>query len=85
MISLGSAAAHLCYVARGSAVGAMDKASVWDYAAGAAILQTQGIRCRHMSGSEVDFTQLYDGRAVQEPTLVAPDHCFEALQTAVVG
>ena len=32
-LSLGSCAAHLCYVARGSAVGALDQAHIWDYAA----------------------------------------------------
>jgi myo-inositol-1(or 4)-monophosphatase len=82
VISLGSAAAHVCYVARGSAVGAMDKAGIWDYAAGAAILRAQGIKCRYVSGGEVDFTALYDGRAVSEPTLIAHDSCFEILQTA---
>ncbi len=84
VISLGSAAAHLCYVARGSAVGAMDRAGIWDYAAGAAILRSQGIKCRYISGSEVDFVTLFDGKAVREPTLIAPDPCFERLQKAVL-
>lgn len=85
VISLGSAAAHLCYVARGSAVGAMDKAGIWDYAAGAAILKVQGISCRYVSGPKVDFTALYDGKSVEEPTLVAPDACFEVLSKAAVA
>ena len=82
VISLGSAAAHLCYVARGSAVGAMDKAGIWDYAAGAAILRSVGIKCRYVSGNEVDFVTLFDGNAVKEPTLIAPDSCFECLREA---
>ncbi|MEE2754936.1 MAG: inositol monophosphatase family protein [Candidatus Latescibacterota bacterium] len=82
VISLGSAAAHICYVARGSAVGAMDKAGIWDYAAGSAILRAQDIRSRYLSGIEVDFTALYGGHAVAEPTLMAHDSCFETLQTA---
>lgn len=85
VISMGSAAAHLCYVARGSAVGAMDKAGIWDYAAGAAILRVQGVTCRYVDGSEVDFTALLDGRTVSQPTLVASDGCFEALRKAVAG
>ncbi len=85
VISLGSAAAHLCYVARGSAVGAMDKAGIWDYAAGAAILKAQRIKCRYVSGDEVAFPDLYDGKAVSEPTLIATDACFESLQNAVTS
>ena len=85
VISMGSAAAHLCYVARGSAVGAMDKAGIWDYAAGAAILGVQGIKCRYVSGEEVDFTALYDGQAVSTPTLLAPDRCFEELSKAALA
>ncbi|HAA77760.1 TPA: inositol-phosphate phosphatase [Candidatus Latescibacteria bacterium] len=83
VLSLGSAAAHLCYVARGSAVGAMDKAGVWDYAAGAAILKVQGIQSRHVDGAEIDYASLYDGVAVDVPTLFAPDACFEVLAEAV--
>jgi myo-inositol-1(or 4)-monophosphatase len=84
VISLGSAAAHLCYVARGSSVGAMDKAGIWDYAAGAAILKALGIKCRYVSGDELDFTSLYDGKAVDQPTLIAPDNCFDILQAAAL-
>ena len=83
VLSLGSAAAHLCYVAKGSAVGAMDMAGVWDYAGGAAILRSQGIQCRHTSGDPVDFASLYDGRQVEIPTLIAPESCFEVLRRAV--
>ncbi|MBK36334.1 MAG: inositol-phosphate phosphatase [Gemmatimonadetes bacterium] len=82
VLSLGSAAAHLCYVARGSAVGAMDRAGVWDYAAGAAILSVLGIQARYVSGSAVVFSDLYDGRTVSEPTLFAADPVFETLQNA---
>ena len=85
VISLGSAAAHLCYVARGSAVGAMDKAGIWDYAAGAAILKTQGITVRYISGREVDYTELYSGESVSEPTLAAQDADFEVLSRSVGG
>lgn len=82
VLSLGSAAAHLCYVARGSAVGAMDQAGVWDYAAGAAILAALGISARYASGQAVNFSDLYDGRAVPEPTLFAPDSVYESLRKA---
>ena len=81
-LSLGSAAAHLCYVARGSAVGAFDHASVWDYAAGAAILNVLGVRLRYISGKTVDFEELFSLKDAPEPTLAAPDAHFYALQNA---
>lgn len=81
-LSLGSAVAHLCYVARGSAVGAFDHASVWDYAAGAAILKVLGIRLRYISGKTVDFEELFRLKEAPEPTLAAPDIHFGALQYA---
>ncbi len=81
-LSLGSAAAHLCYVARGSAVGAFDHASIWDYAAGAAILKVLGIRLRYLSGGSVDFEELFGAMAAPEPTLASTDLHFDALQRA---
>ncbi len=84
VLSLGSAAAHLCYVAGGSAIGAMDRAAIWDYAAGAAILSTLGIPPRYASGNAIDFSVLYDGRTVAEPTLFASDLTFRSLQAAAV-
>ena len=81
-LSLGSAAAHLCYVARGCAVGAFDHASVWDYAAGAAILQVLGVRLRYISGRAVDFEELFRLKGAPEPTLAAPDVHFASLRNA---
>ena len=83
IISMGSAAGHLCYVARGSAVGALDKAGIWDYAASAAILRVLGVPFRYVSGSEVDFMALYTQHSVSEPTLVCPDSHFETLRSAL--
>ena len=80
MFSLGSAAAHLCYVARGSAVGAFDRASIWDYAASAAILKVLGIPFRYLSGEDVDFRSLYSGSPVSEPTLACPAQYFDTIQ-----
>jgi len=85
VLSLGSAAAHLCYAAKGAAIGAVDKASIWDYAAGAAILGVVGIQLRYLSGEPVDFCALMDGEPVTQSTLACPDHRFEVLQRALVG
>lgn len=81
-LSLGSAAAHLCYVARGSAVGAFDHASIWDYAAGAAILKALGTHLRYLSGRKVDFEELFSSKAAPEPTLASTDLHFRSLQSA---
>jgi myo-inositol-1(or 4)-monophosphatase len=82
IFSLGSAAAHLCYVARGSAIGAFDQASIWDYAASAAILQVLGVPFRYLSGEAVDFSALYSGLPVAEPTLVCPIENFDTIRDA---
>lgn len=79
-IQLGSAAANLCYVAKGSAVGAIDQANIWDYAAGAAILRVLDVPFKYASGKDVDFTALYTDRAVPEPTLICPSEHFDVLQ-----
>jgi myo-inositol-1(or 4)-monophosphatase len=85
VLSLGSAAAHLCYAAAGSAVGAIDRASIWDYAAGAAILRVLGIPLRHVSGAPVDLLAMRDGRPAAEPTLACPLRHFDVLQRAYLG
>lgn len=79
-IHLGSAAANLCYVAKGSAVGAIDQANIWDYAAGAAILRVLHVPFKYASGKDVDFTALYSNHAVSEPTLICTENHFKTLQ-----
>lgn len=74
-LSLGSVAAHCCYVARGCAVGVLSRAFIWDIAAGVALMEPLGIHSRYIDGSEVDWTALYDGRRLPQPCLGArPSH-----------
>lgn len=82
-LSFGSAAAHLCYVARGSAIATLEEATIWDYAASAAILRVLGIPFRYLSGTEVDFSGLYNGKPVSEPTLVCNKEHFKTLQRII--
>ncbi|MDP6777119.1 MAG: inositol monophosphatase family protein [Candidatus Latescibacteria bacterium] len=84
VLGFGSATAHLCYVAKGSAVGAVDRASIWDYAAAAAILRAVDVPFRYLSGHDVDFVQLYDGGTAPEPTLICSQPHFEVLQAAFI-
>jgi myo-inositol-1(or 4)-monophosphatase len=63
--ALGSAAAHLCYVARGTALTALlDNPGIWDIAAGAAILQSAGGVLRYLDGGAVDVkAMIEEGRS----------------------
>ena len=78
--SLGSTAAHICYIMRGSAVGAIGQAHIWDYAACAAMLRVLNVPFRFLSGAAVEFANLYDGRRVPEPTLVCPAGRFDTVK-----
>ncbi len=70
--SLGSAAAHLCYVARGSAVATLlGNPGIWDIAAGTAILQAAGGALRYLDGGEVEMGKLVKQGKSQEPMLAA--------------
>ncbi|MEK7328981.1 MAG: inositol monophosphatase, partial [Chloroflexota bacterium] len=66
--ALGSAVAHLVYVARGAAIGALlRRVSLWDLAAGLPILWRAGGAIRYLSGALVDIGILLDGKPAPEP------------------
>ncbi len=68
--ALGSAAAHLCYVARGSAVATLlGDPGIWDIAAGAAILQAAGGALRYLEGGDVAMEELVREGKSQKPML----------------
>jgi myo-inositol-1(or 4)-monophosphatase len=70
--ALGSAAAHLCYVARGSAVATLlGDPGIWDIAAGAAILQAAGGTLRYLAGGAVEMKELLEEGKSQKPMLAA--------------
>jgi myo-inositol-1(or 4)-monophosphatase len=82
--ALGSIAVNMSYTARGSSLGAfIDRASIWDLAAGAAILQRLGGEVRHLSGRPVDWAKLYDGRQISEPILAAHPALFARLSKQI--
>jgi len=74
--SIGCIAASLCYVARGSAVGALvSRGSLWDIAAGLAILRAAGGIAVGLSGAAVDTTKMIDGHRLPEPFVIGePSH-----------
>jgi fructose-1,6-bisphosphatase/inositol monophosphatase family enzyme len=79
--SLGSVAADFCYVARGSALGALiGRANLWDIAAGVVILQAAGGSIDTLSGQPIDYPALFDGRKLPEPVLLAAPTVLETLR-----
>ncbi len=72
MRALGSAAAHICFVARGNAAAALlYDLSIWDIAAGAAILRAAGGSLHYLDGGEVLLGALLDEGVRLRPMLAA--------------
>ncbi len=70
--SLGSLAVHICYVARGSALGALlGHPHLWDIAAGLAILRAAGGTACFLDRRPFDPRPLLDGSASRQPVLIA--------------
>src|SRR5262245_296812 len=60
--NLGATVASFCYVARGSATGALiTRAAIWDIAAGLAILRAAGGVAVGLSGAVVETDSMLDG------------------------
>jgi len=60
--SFGSLAAHLAFVARGVAVGALTQhASIWDIAAMLPILKSVGVEAKYLSGEKLRLLDLFTG------------------------
>lgn len=71
--SLGSTAAHMCYVARGMAVATLvGRPSLWDIAGALPILRAAGGDIRYLTGRPLDLALLADGRRCPEPLLAGP-------------
>lgn len=82
--SLSSIAADICYVARGSALGALiAKAKLWDVAAAMAILHAAGGVVHLLSGPRVETDMLLDGRPMEEPCIAAAPGMIKRLTSYV--
>ena len=72
-LALASAACHVCLTAAGSAFGTlMEPIRAYDFAAAALIYERAGGSVRYLSGAEIDYAALADGRRAPEPVLAAP-------------
>lgn len=83
--SLGSMAAYLCYVARGTAMGALlGRPAIWDIAAGLAILRRAGGDVRLLgSGEQLDVGGMLTGRPPREPLIAGSPAALQLLQERV--
>jgi len=74
--SLGSTAAHLLYVARSTAIGALTRrVYLWDVVGVLPILNRCGIALAHLSGAPLDMGALLANLRLREPLLAArPEH-----------
>lgn len=80
--SLGSLAAHITYVARGSIVGALlGRPRIWDLAGALAVLERAGGEIRYLSGHKVDLRLLLDGSRSPEPVVVAHPALMERVRS----
>jgi myo-inositol-1(or 4)-monophosphatase len=82
--SLGCTSASLCYVARGSALGALlANSAIWDIAAGLAILQAAGGTVLTLSGQSFDPATMLDGGPLPEPVVIAEKSWGEKLRASI--
>ena len=83
-LALASAACHVCLTAAGSAFGTlMEPIRAYDFAAAALIYEHAGGAVRYLSGAEIDYAALADGRRAPEPILAAPAAQIDWLKTKV--
>lgn len=81
---LGSTVGPFCYVARGSALGALiSRAAIWDIAAGLAILQAAGGVAVGLSGAPINTSAMLDARTLDEPVILAAPHQIPVLRAGI--
>lgn len=71
-LSVAAVAVHLLYTAAGSAYGIVSEPTrAYDIAAAALILECAGGAVRYLSGDEIDYARLADGRRTPGPIVAA--------------
>ena len=82
--SLGSLAAHIVYVARGTVVWSLlGRPRIWDLAGALAILERAGGEIRYLSGRPVDLRPLLDGSRAPEPIVAAHPALIERVRALI--
>lgn len=82
--ALGSTAAHMCYVARGKAIGALlGWPKLWDIAAALAILRRAGGDARLLSGAPLNLRSMLNGSYPPEPVIVGSPPALHELSERI--
>jgi myo-inositol-1(or 4)-monophosphatase len=82
--SLGSATAHLAYVARGTALASLTRRLyIWDIAPVMPLLKTTGIAVKYISGQDFVLQDLLDGSPSPEPLVAAPRSVIESMLASI--
>jgi myo-inositol-1(or 4)-monophosphatase len=82
--ALGSTAAHLAYLARGHAAGALIRSVyLWDFAPFLCIYEQLGIHIEGYSGAQLDLPTLLTGQATREELLAAPTAWLPELRAQI--
>lgn len=77
----GSCAANICFVARGSGVGAVNTGTaLWDVAAALPILERAGGQAVLLDGSPLPLAAMFDGAKLRVPVLAASPHFLADLR-----
>lgn len=77
----GSCAAHICYVAQGSGIGAANThTAIWDIAAALPILERAGGQATLLDGSPVPLAAMMDGSKIHHPVIAASSHHLSDLR-----
>ena len=81
---LGSTAAHLAYVARGAAIGALTRRiSLWDLAGVLPVLEQTGIKLCYLSGQPWNPRHLLDGTPAAEPLIGARTDLLDKVRKTI--
>ena len=79
--NLGSTAAHVIYVARGRATGALlANVSYRDLAAAQIILEAAGGKIHRLDGSQFYLSDYLGGQRIEEHLIAAPEGLFESIR-----
>ncbi|HMN11711.1 MAG TPA: inositol monophosphatase family protein [Bellilinea sp.] len=79
--AFGSLAAHMSYIADGTALGAvMHRAKIWDIAGVLPLLAAAGISVEYLDGDPVNYMDLMDGRDIPKPVIAGHESVLPYLR-----
>lgn len=79
--ALGSCAAHGCYVAQGSVIGAVNsRTALWDVAGIIPIMERAGATVTLFDGTPLPIIDMLDGRKAPQPLVMASDHYAKVIR-----